>query len=277
VATQAREETVTPPSEPRPDDAGVNPAESSVPADRRDVVAGIGAQIRERRLAAGISQRGFARELGVSASFISQLENGKSQPAVGTLYLICSALEITLDELFATSGIPGAFDEAPRAARDTNVRIIRSATIAGGGATSDRARRGLKDAPTVDRGQLVTPEHRRQLVLDSGVIWEQLASARDIAVDFMFVRYDVGGSSTPDERLNRHSGVEYGYVINGELEITLGFESYRLGPGDAISFNSVTPHRLHNVGDVPVEAIWFVHTRTSARNSEPDASQSPAP
>jgi mannose-6-phosphate isomerase-like protein (cupin superfamily) len=40
------------------------------------------------------------------------------------------------------------------------------------------------------------------------------------------------------------------------LEITLGFETYRLTSGDSISFDSSRPHRLANAGDVPVEAIW---------------------
>jgi mannose-6-phosphate isomerase-like protein (cupin superfamily) len=30
-----------------------------------------------------------------------------------------------------------------------------------------------------------------------------------------------------------------------------------MAAGDSISFNSEVPHRLLNVGDVPVEAIWF--------------------
>ena len=72
------------------------------------------------------------------------------------------------------------------------------------------------------------PHQRRRLVLDSGVTWEQLSSGHGSAVDFPLVRYEVGGSSVP---------------------------------GDAISFDSVTPHRLTSNGDVPVEAIWFVHGR----------------
>jgi mannose-6-phosphate isomerase-like protein (cupin superfamily) len=75
--------------------------------------------------------------------------------------------------------------------------------------------------------------------------------------DFMFVRYDVGGSSTMEGRLIRHMGTEYGFILSGTLEITLGFETYRLVAGDSISFDSSRPHRLANVGGVPVEAIWL--------------------
>jgi quercetin dioxygenase-like cupin family protein len=109
---------------------------------------------------------------------------------------------------------------------------------------------------------VVPPTGRRKLVLDSGVTWEQLSAIRETAVDFMFVRYDVGGSSTVDEQLIRHSGVEYGYLLSGELVVMLGFDTYRVRAGEAISFDSTTPHRLDNVGDVPAEAIWFVHGRS---------------
>jgi transcriptional regulator with XRE-family HTH domain/mannose-6-phosphate isomerase-like protein (cupin superfamily) len=227
---------------------------------RREPVAGVGAQLRERRQAAGLSLRQFAKILGVSASFISQLENGKSQPSVATLYQICSALGVTVDELFAALGSsaaqpssPATTSKAPPApVSRSDVRGLGSAALADGNATMDVTT------------PVVAPTQRRKLVLDSGVTWEQLSAIRETAVDFMFVRYDVGGSSTVDEQLIRHSGVEYGYVISGELVVTLGFDTYRVRAGEAISFDSTTPHRLHNVGKVPVEAIWFVHGRNAS-------------
>jgi mannose-6-phosphate isomerase-like protein (cupin superfamily) len=94
--------------------------------------------------------------------------------------------------------------------------------------------------------------------LDSGVTWERLTSHEHEHVDFLHVIYDVGGSSAPDERLMRHEGREYGFVISGTLGVKLGFERYELGPGDSIAFDSTVPHRLWNVGDEPVHGIWFV-------------------
>ena len=43
----------------------------------------------------------------------------------------------------------------------------------------------------------------------------------------------------------------------------VGFERYDLGPGDAISFDSSSPHRLWAIGDEPAEAIWVVVGRQS--------------
>lgn len=223
-------------------------------AQLRDPVAGVGAQLRERRQASGMSLRQFAKTLGVSASFISQLENGKSQPSVATLYMICSALDVTVDELFAEAGAAGA-TPAP-ADSGVRTRVPRSEARGVDGALAD-----LNDVRPDYTSPVVGKTGRRRLVLESGVVWEQLSAVRETAVDFMFVRYDVGGSSTLDERLTRHTGIEYGYIISGELEITLQFDTFRVRAGEAISFDSTTPHRLHNVGRVPVEAIWFVHGR----------------
>jgi uncharacterized cupin superfamily protein len=61
-------------------------------------------------------------------------------------------------------------------------------------------------------------------------------------------------------------------VLRGILEVTVGFETSRVGPGDAISFDSTLPHRLANRGPEPVEAVWLVIGRHS-----PDASSASLP
>ena len=233
-------------------------------------MTGIGGRLRARRAQVGLSLRQLARDLDVSASFLSQVENGKAQPSVATLYLICSALELSLDELFAGAG----WRPADAGAGAPGSAVGPDATGAGGrgrrrAESSSLVPAGPAPEPPADYGvpsPVVTPATRRRLYLDSGVVWEQLSSRRDGTIDFMFVRYDVGGSSTPDERLTRHAGVEYGFVIRGTLEVALGFETYCLGPGDSIAFESSVPHRLSNIGYEPVEAVWFVRGRNGPRH-----------
>ncbi|MPY38782.1 helix-turn-helix transcriptional regulator, partial [Streptomyces phyllanthi] len=64
------------------------------------VVPPVGARIRQARLERGMSLRALAREIGVSASLVSQIETGKSQPSVSTLYAITTALSISVEALF---------------------------------------------------------------------------------------------------------------------------------------------------------------------------------
>jgi transcriptional regulator with XRE-family HTH domain len=228
--------------------------EAPPPSDRREVAMSVGSQLRDRRKEVGLSLRQFARDLGVSPSFISQIENGKSQPSVATLYTICSALDLSIDELFGRTEAAAPAGAAVPTPPAEPVAPPDTHTFSGALAQLDEVRPG-QQAP------VVTPSQRRRLVLDSGVTWEQLSAAHEVAIDFLFVRYDVGGSSVPDEKLTRHAGIEYGYIISGTLEIALGFDTYQVSAGESISFDSSTPHRLTNRGDVPVEAIWFVHGR----------------
>src|SRR5215212_1191679 len=79
----------------------------STPARRRrlivvasSVVPPIGARLRAERRRRDVSVRGLAREIGVSASLISQIETEKSSPSVSTLYAITTALGISIEDLF---------------------------------------------------------------------------------------------------------------------------------------------------------------------------------
>ena len=190
---------------------------------------GIGERLRTERTKAGISQRELARRLGLSASLISQLESGLSKPSVGTLYAIVTELDLSLDKLLRGDDHAGRDDPGPG--------------VDGGDA----------------RGRpLVHPADRKAIDLASGVRWEQLTADTEEGVDFLHAIYEVGGASTPDESLMRHHGREYGYVVEGRMGIQLGFEVYELEPGDSIAFDSTKPHRLFNLGDEPVHAIWFV-------------------
>ena len=76
------------------------------------------------------------------------------------------------------------------------------------------------------------------------------------------VVYPPGSESAPADALVRHNGKELGFVREGELTVTLGFE-YVLGPGDSVCFESSLPHRLHNDGSEAVTAVWIVLGRQS--------------
>ncbi|RZT35548.1 helix-turn-helix domain-containing protein [Cupriavidus agavae] len=53
-----------------------------------------------------------------------------------------------------------------------------------------------------------------------------------------------------------HQGEEVGYVLEGQLELMLGDDVYRIGPGDAFTFSSQVPHGYRNVGDVVAKVLW---------------------
>lgn len=205
----------------------------------------VGERIREERLRLGVSLRALAREVGVSASMMSQIETGKTQPSVSTLYAITSALGVSIQEVF---------DVAERTADQPVVSVERVAdgalpTTVLGALGSSRGRR---------IGPVVRSADRQRLTLDTGVSWERLGELPPHSVDFLLVTYPPGGTSSSTGRVMRHPGTEFGYLISGELVLTLAFEEIQLHAGDAISFESSTPHRYRNDGTEPAVGVWFV-------------------
>jgi transcriptional regulator with XRE-family HTH domain len=187
-----------------------------------------------------MSLRELARRLGISPSAISQIETGRARPSVATLWAIVTELGMSLDDLFAGTSSPKA-------------RRARSL-----------AEDGDAPAPAAERLPVVSEQTREALQLATGVRWERMTANADPDVDFIWVVYDVGGSSSPDDSFIRHAGHEYGLVLSGRLEVTVGFESKVLSAGDSISFPSTTPHRLRNAGDEPVTGVWVVVGRHGA-------------
>ncbi|MBT2416370.1 helix-turn-helix transcriptional regulator [Streptomyces sp. ISL-22] len=246
----------------------------------------VGARIRQARLQRGTSLRALAREIGVSASLVSQIENGRSQPSVSTLYAITTALGISVESLFAAgeaaaaTPVATAAGTAPRTATAASGTATAPATAAGT-ATAPATAAGTATAPgtaasgtvlhalaafAADPGRrigpVVTPDEREVLELDSGVVWERLGHVPGTDVDFLMVTYRPGGASSSSGGLMRHTGTEYGCLTSGELVLTLGFDEYTLRPGDAVCFESTTPHRYRNDGAVPAVGVWCVFSDT---------------
>lgn len=195
----------------------------------------LGRRLRARREELKLSLREFARRLDISPSAISQIETGKARPSVSTLYEIVSELGITLDELFSDDGDGEAGSRRERKTRSTRSRTSR-----------------------LEERHVQREETREAIELDTGVRWERLTAHADPDADFLYVVYDVGGSSSKGNSSIRHSGREYGLVLSGRLEVTVGFDTYELGPGDSISFDSTVPHRLRTIGSEPAHGVWFV-------------------
>jgi transcriptional regulator with XRE-family HTH domain len=200
----------------------------------------MGDRLRQARVSRGLSLRGLAERLGVSASLISQVETGRAKPSVNTLYALATELGISLDTLLFMD------TEPPTTA-------------------------ALDDDAVAESFEAVLPHDpvqraasRSSIRLGSGVVWERLTTESIRNVDFLHVTYEVGGESSPEDAFQRHSGQEWGYVLSGTLTVRIGFDEFLLQPGDAITFDSATPHRLFNAGVVPATAVWFVHGRGSA-------------
>lgn len=250
-------------SNPATEGAGGDPAEVGTPGSLLGLV---GHQLRQARLAAGISVREMARRVDLSPSFISQVELGRTKPSVGTLYAIATELGVPLDDLMPI-GQSGPAEEPP-APRPSPVPVPAAGGPGDPAGPEDAerlqlVRRGLlrpwgAEARNTDPGSPVQRADRRHELRMNGAVWGRLTADHDPDNDFLHVVYSPGGESCPADSMIHHRGVEYGCVISGTLHVQVGFDHYELNAGDSVSFDSMTPHRLHNPSDVDSTSIWMV-------------------
>jgi transcriptional regulator with XRE-family HTH domain len=193
-----------------------------------------------RRLAAYRGQRGMrvaelAREIGVTPSLISQIERGLSRPSVSTLFAIAQALDVPVDAFFR---------EPPQAL----------ARPAGSGHEPAPAR--PDEVPPAEGRYVVRRDGRAVIDIEGGVRWERLTRGNLDHLDFFELVYQPGAESHP--RQYTHPGTEMVLVTSGCLEITVGFELYRLEPGDSIGFPSSMPHRYLNPSTQTARAVTVI-------------------
>ena len=213
---------------------------------------GLGGRLRQIRTARGMSVRELARRAGCSASLVSQVERGVTTPSAGVVYTLANELGISLDFLFGTDDVePG---ELPRLPGDLS---------APGAASYPEVRPWGRASGADGAGLVQRAADRNTIELSTGVRWERLTPTHDSRVDFIEVVYEPGGQSSENGRAVRHDGREYLYVLQGELEVSVGFETLRLAEGDSLAFDPATPHHYRNptTGTVRVLSV-VVHDTT---------------
>ena len=190
-----------------------------------EMPGGLGERIRRVRTTRGISVRELARRVGCSASLVSQVERGVTAPSAGVVYALANELGISLDSLFGAGDVESG--ESPRSAGAKNSAWGRASGPGGAGVVQRAGDRSAID-------------------LSTGVRWERLTPTHDSRVDFIEVVYEPNGQSSETGRAVRHDGREYLYVLQGELEAVVGFETLRLTEGDSLAFDPATPHHYYN-------------------------------
>ena len=205
----------------------------------------IGPRLKEIRLSADLSLREVARQLDVSPSFVSQIENGKSQPSVATLFGFATLLGVPMDALFDSTW-KGRSDTRPKATPEIVNR-------------DEAGHPHLVWDDSQARISAVSPGNRSLITTESGVQWERLAATTEKTVNFMEIVYEPGTESLETGALATHHGYEYAYALEGEVEVVIGDLMLTLSKNHSIGFDSSIPHKFRNTGTVTFRGIWFVH------------------
>jgi transcriptional regulator with XRE-family HTH domain len=223
----------------RPGSAG----RSAAPADLAD---GIGRRVAAHRERRGLRVAEFAREIGVSPSLISQIERGQARPSVSTLFAMAQALDVPVDAFFREQEPDGTAGPAHRSR------------------SPGPAAAASWDSPADDAGQAAAGEQRyvvrrgsrAAIDIEGGVRWERLTPRTLPHLDFMQLVYGPQAQSNPS--LYTHPGTEMVLVTEGVLDITVGFERYRLEAGDSMHFPSSMPHQYVNPTGETTRAVTVI-------------------
>lgn len=210
----------------------------------------IGAKVREARKKAGLTLRELASAAQISASMLSQIENGRTNSSVQTLYNLAALLEVPMDYFF-----PDLRPQQESSLFATGDQLNLTASEAREVHLANK----LAMVPSQSRVNVLSVDERPELNLTGGVHWSRLTAEEEKDVVFLEIVYEPGASS--GLQLSHHRGREFGMVLHGELQLQLGFDEYTLGAGDTIIFNSEIPHRLLNNSQEDVRAIWVIIDR----------------
>ncbi|MFZ2227538.1 MAG: helix-turn-helix domain-containing protein [Candidatus Nanopelagicaceae bacterium] len=205
----------------------------------------IGPRLKEIRQGADLSLREVARQLEVSPSFVSQIENGKSQPSVATLYGFATLFGVPMDALFESN-----WNGKTTASSKVSPEIVKKDESTHPHAVWDESQARIST---------VSPGNRSLITTESGIQWERLAATTEKSVNFMEIVYEPGTESLDAGALATHHGYEYAYALEGEVEVVIGDLMLTLSKNHSIGFDSSIPHKFRNVGTVTFRGIWFVH------------------
>ena len=179
----------------------------------------IGQKIRQLRLRKKIALVDLGKHTGLSASMISQLENGKLIPTLGTLARIAMVFDVGLDHFFVERK------------RRRPFLVV---------AAGDRMK--FPDRPTSPR-----PDY----------FFECLAfSAQEKSMQAYMAEFPRRGPTEVTEHF--HEGAEFFHVLDGSVTIRYGGQDHILQTGDSVYFDSAEPHSYRGSSRQPARALVVV-------------------
>jgi transcriptional regulator with XRE-family HTH domain len=168
----------------------------------------LGRRLRSLRESRGMSLRESARQIGISPSSLSELENDRGGVSLRRLQLVVEHLGVHITDVLPAG-------QQPERPAPGEREVIRAWT---------------ENSPGIERGR--------------GVTYQLLGDGHGHAIQPYMISFAPGAGYAHD-RIG-HPGEEFAYVLLGSIEVVLADEIHALSQGDAIRFDTTTPHAFRN-------------------------------
>ncbi len=178
----------------------------------------IGSKIRKIRQDKEFTLNQVAKATNLTASYLSQIERSITEPSISSLKKIASALNVPIYYFLNEE--------------EKEVKI------------------------------LIKADERKIIKLpNSNIFYEFLTPMpNDIEwpVKFLSGFFEIKPQSTASEDFFIHKADEWLIVLEGELEVILGDQSYNVEVGDSLYIKENIPHKMINNGSIMVKGIFTI-------------------
>jgi transcriptional regulator with XRE-family HTH domain len=184
----------------------------------------IGAKIKSVRESKGLSLEEIAERSGLSVEQITSIETDQNLPSLGPLIKVARALGVRLGTFLDDSDAIG-----PVVCRAADRE--KQSTISFSNGAAD-ARKHMEYHPLA---QQKAGRHMEPFIID------------------------INPSDERNFQLSAHEGEEFIYVMQGEIEIVYGKDTYSLNEGDSIFYDSIVKHHVHGVPGKSAKILAVVY------------------
>ena len=184
----------------------------------------VGAKIKRLRETKNLSIEEISERSGLTAEQIISIENDVNLPSLGPLIKIARALGVRLGTFMDDNDAIG-----PVITRAKDREAESSISFSNG--TID-ARKHMEYHPLA---QQKAGRHMEPFVID------------------------IHPEDTPEFQLSAHEGEEFIYVMQGEVEIVYGKETFVLKEGDSIFYDSIVNHHVHGAPGKSAKILAVVY------------------
>jgi transcriptional regulator with XRE-family HTH domain len=180
-----------------------NPHKTSHEPREKVLEVAIGREVRAFRRQHNVTVADLAKTTGLSIGMLSKIENGVTSPSLTTLQTLANALSVPLTSFFR------GFEEQ------------REAVHVKAGKGLEAERRGTRSG------------HQYNLLGHIG------SNTTGVIMEPYLITLTEKSDTFPDFQ---HDGMEFIYMLEGEVEYRHGDQTFHLQPGDSLFFDADAPH-----------------------------------